>query len=265
MKKIGFILPVLLFVLFSVFGTRMFASGAVSPITLVIAMVVILGLSMVFRPKTKAPKPVSEVENMVRGDFAKDAFLNDPQKNAKFQAALKDYSGNMPKAAYAKLTKLAPLCQTDEETYAVAIATATVQIRLQKYPDAIRQFNKALLIHPTPEHAMTQGSCFQRLGELKKARDAYQYALDLDPSNLEARSSIATTYVADEDYEAALEEAMAVLDQNPKHASALATTAICYGLLGETGLSKNYTQMAANNGYSEKKINDTISALKKRK
>ena len=263
MKKIGFILPVLLFVLFSVFGTRMFASGAVSPITLVIAMVVILGLSMVFRPKTKAPKPVSEVENMVRGDFAKDAFLNDPQKNAKFQAALKDYSGNMPKAAYAKLTKLAPLCQTDEETYAVAIATATVQIRLQKYPEAIRQFNKALLIHPTPEVAIIAGSCHQRMGQLRKARDSYEFALDLVPNYIEAFSAIATTWVADRKYETAIDFAEEALELDENHASALATMAICQGLLGNRDLSDEYTDKAVNNGYSRKKIEDTIKALRK--
>lgn len=265
MKYFGFLLPVLLFVLFSTFGTRLFASGAVSPMMLVVMMAVFLGLTLVFRPKTKAPKAVSDVENQVRGDFAKDAFAGDPQRGAKFQAALKDYSENKPKAAYAKLTKLAPLCQADEEIYAVSIATALCLITLQKFPEAIRQFNKALLIHPTAEYALQQGSCFQRMGELDKARSTYQYVLDLDPANPEARSRIATTYVADGDYETALEEAMAVLETQPKHASCLATAAICYGLLEESSLCQRYTQMAVDNGYSKNKISDTISALKKRK
>ena len=264
MKKFGFLIPILLLVLFSLVGTRLFASGSVSPTTLVIIMIVFFGIASLLRPKNKAPKPVSDVEENVRGDFARDAFAADPQMNAKFTAALKDYSSSMPKAALAKLTKLAPQCKTDEEIYAVAVATAMVQITLQKYPDAIRQFNKALLIHPTPEHAMTQGSCFQRLGELKKARDAYQYALDLDPANIEARSSIATTYVAEGDYEMALEEALLVLEKDANHASSLATAAICYGLLKDPVLSKRYTQLAVDNGYNEKKITETISALKKR-
>jgi len=81
---------------------------------------------------------------------------------------------------------------------------------------------------------------------------------------LEARSRIATTFVADGDYDAALEQSMLVLEQEETNASALATAAICYGLLKDPILSKRYTQLAVDNGYSEKKITETISALKKR-
>jgi len=121
-----------------------------------------------------------------------------------------------------------------------------------------------LTIYPTAEVAMDLGSCHQRLGELNKARDSYEFALDLDENFLDARSSIATTYVADGDYDSALEQAMLVLEKNENHASALATTAICYGLLNDPILSKRYQQLAVDNGYSEKKITETIAALKKR-
>jgi len=264
MKKFGFILPILLFLGFSFLSTRMFASGAFSPVILVVIMVVMFGVMMLVRPKTAAPKPVSDVEAHVRGEFAKDAFSDDPQLAAKFQSALKDYSGNMPKAALSKLEKLAPQCRSDAETYAVSIATAMTLCSLNKHKEAIRHYSQAIVLNPTTELAMTLGSCHQRLGELNKARDSYEFALDLDENFLDARSSIATTYVADGDYDSALEQAMLVLEKNENHASALATTAICYGLLNDPILSKRYQQLAVDNGYSEKKITETIAALKKR-
>ena len=104
----------------------------------------------------------------------------------------------------------------------------------------------------------------QRLGNLDKARDSYEYALDLDAGNLEARSRIATTYVADHDFEMALEYANQIIDEDENHSSALATAAICHGLLNDPVMSKYYTKLAVENGYSQKKIEETIATLKKR-
>lgn len=264
MKKFAFFIPIILILVFSLISNRLFASGSINPTTMVIVMAALMLVLILFRPKSKqAPKPVSDIESKVRGDFAKDAFADDAQLNAKFQSALKDYSGNMPKSAYNKLTKLAPLCRNDQEKYAVAIATAMVQVTTGKFVEAARQYTTALVLHPSSELAMEQGGCYQRLGELKKARSAYEYALDLDSTNVEALSAIATTYVADREYTSALASAKQVLEKDENHASALATTAICYGLLNDPVMSKHYTDKAVANGYSQKKITDTISALKK--
>lgn len=264
MKKITYLIPIILILAFSLISNRLMASGSINPSTMVIVMAVVMLILILIRPKSKqAPKPVSDIESKVRGDFAKDAFADDAQLNAKFQSALKDYSGNMPKSAFNKLTKLAPLCRNDQEKYAVSIATAMVQVTSGKFVEAARLYTSALILHPSSDIAMEQGSCYQRLGELGKARSAYEYAYDLDGTNIEALSAIATTHVADRNYEAALETAKEVLEKNETHASALATTAICYGLLNDPVMSKHYTDKAVANGYSQKKIKDTIDALKK--
>lgn len=264
MKKFVYFIPVLIFLLISIFGSRLLASGTLSPKVLVLITALIIGLLVVFRPKTAAPKPVSNLEQKVRGDYAKDAFADNTQLNAKFQSAIKDYNTNCPKAALSKLTKLSSQCRKDEEIYAVSVLTAMCHLSVGKPKDAVREYTRALSLHPTSDLAHSLGSCQQRLGQLNKARDSYEFALDLDESNVEARSSLATSYVADGDYESALEQATLVLERNEKHASALATTAICYGLLNDPVMSKHYTKLAVENGYNEKKITDTISALKKR-
>ena len=264
MKKFAFLIPALIFAGSLFIGNRFMTSGTMSPIKMVLVMVGILLAVSLFRPKAKQTvKPAGDLEAEIRGDFAKNAFADDDQLNAKFQSALKDFSGNMPKSAYNKLLKLAPMCRNDQEKYAVAIATAQVQMTLGKFMDAIRQYTTALIIHPCTDLAMKQGGCYQRLGELEQARSAYTYALDLDESNLEAHSAIATTYVADREYEKALGVATKVLEKNENHASSLATTAICYGLLNDPVMSNHFAGRAEDNGYSRKKINDTIAALKR--
>lgn len=264
MKKLTVFLPVLIFLLFMTMGNRIFATGTVSPSTLVIIVVIAVGIILLVKPKAKSTKPATDIERKARGEFAKDAFADKPQLEAKFRAAVKDYNSNMPKAALAKLTKLAPLCTEDPEIYAVSMATAQVQMLLGKPLPAIREYTRALGLHPTTDGAMELGSCHQRLGNLDKARDSYEFALDLDPDNLEARAKLATSYVADGDYETALEQAQLVLDKDEKYASALATAAICCGLTNDPVMCKHYTAQAVENGYNKKKIEETISALKKR-
>lgn len=265
MKKLGFLLiPIIIFLVFTLVGNQLFLSGAMNPtVFVVIGVVLMLGLALI-RPKTAAPKPAADVEQAVMGDYAREAFADNPQLRNKLLSAMKDYGGNMPKAALGKLIKLAPQCSIDEETYAVAMASALCYTAEQNYEEAIRQYNKAVVLHPTSELAATIGSCQQRLGQLKQAKDSYEFALELDPANADARSSLATAYVASGHYDTALEHAMKALEQNEKHASSLATAAICYGIQDDPLLYKHYLGLAVENGYSQEKIQKTVSALKKK-
>ena len=263
MKILMMLIPVVLLLVFMRFSSSVLASGAVNPLVLIGISAVFLVLLLATRPKGKA-KPASDLEKKARGEFAKDAFADDPKLGALFQAAIKDFNSNMPKAALNKLTKLAPQCTGDKEIYAVAMATAQCQLINGKPLPAIREYTRALNIHPTAEVAMELGSCHQRLGNLDKARDSYEYALDLEENNLEALSRIATTYVADHDFQTALAYANRVIDKDEHHASALATAAICHGVLNDPVLCNYYTNQAVENGYNQKKIEETIFTLKKR-
>lgn len=264
MKKFVFLIPMLFFLGSMLLGSRILASGTVSPKLMILVMAGTLLILTLIRPKAKIKtKPAGEVEAKIRGEFAKDAFADDPQLNAKFQDAIHDMANAMPKAAYSKLTKLAPLCRNDQEKYAVSVATAQAQITIGKFAEAARSCTAALVLFPNSELAMNQGACYQRLGELDKARRAYTYAHDLDENNLDAISAVATTYVADRDYNLAMNTAMKVLEHNENHASSLATVAICHGLLGNEDMRETYTGRAESNGYSRKKINETIAALRK--
>ena len=264
MKILAMIVPVLVLLVFMRLTTSLLASGSVNPLVMIggaaLGMVAILAM----KPKNKGGKSASDLEKKARGEFALDAFADDPKLESLFLAAIKDYNSNMPKAALAKLTKLAPQCTGEKEIYAVSMATAQCHLVLGKPLLSIREYTRALSIHPTAEVAMELGSCHQRLGNLEKARDTYEFAQDLDENNLEARSRIATTYVADHDFRTALDHANMVLDKDENHASALATAAICHSLLDDPVMSKYYTDLAVENGYNRKKIDETVFTLKKR-
>lgn len=265
MKKTGLlIIPILIIGLFGIFGGRLLTSGIVSPTTLVIITVVAFGLMMLIRPKNQAGKASPDAALTLLGDYAKEAFADDEASSNKFSSAVSDYVNSMPKAAISKLEKLQPLCKTDADTYAVSVALGMAKTTTGEFDAAIKLYNQAVVIHPTTELAMAIGAAQQRIGELEQARDSYEFALDLDPNNIDARSALATAYVGDGMFEEAIDEARLALEMDEDHASALATCAICYGVLDDNLLCKSYTDKAVAAGYKADKISATIPALKKR-
>lgn len=261
MKKL---FPVILFVLVTAVGYKLLSAGTLSPVAFAaISGALMIGMAFL-RPKNAVTaKANPEAIANALGDFGGDAFTDDSKISDIFRSAIKDYSGNMPKGALNKLSKLASQCSSDEEKYAVSVVSALCYIQMRDYEKAIKEYNRAVVIHPTSELAHTIGTCQQRIGELKQARDSYEFALELDPHNVEARASMATAFVASRKYDEALEHAMAALEIDKRHASALATIAICYGIQGNTPLYTHYTDQAEAEGYSRKKIEDTVKALKK--
>lgn len=264
MKKSGiFIIPVLIFALVTILGNRLFASGAVSPTTLVIGASLLFFLLMMVRPKSKSTAAPDKALTLL-GDYAKDAFADDEKLAGKFQSAIADYTNNMPKAAINKLEKLQSQCKTGADTYAVSVAMGLAKTTVGDFEAAIKLYNKAVVIYPSTELACAIGGAQQRIGELRQARDSYEFALDLDPNNIDARSSLATAYVADGMFEDAITEARLALELDENHSSSLATCAICYGVLNDTLLYNSYKDKAVANGYKEDKITSTVPALKKK-
>ena len=265
MKKLGsFLIPIATFLLLTIVGSRVLSGGGLDMLTIGILLILFVMVFMFSKTKTGPAKDAEAVIKELLDDYATDAFADDEALKAKFYSALSDYGKNMPKSALTKLEKLEPLCTGKKEKYAVALATAKTCFKIQKFPRAIREYNKAVVIHPTSVVAATIGDCYQRLGDLKKAQDSYEFAIELDPKDPDPCSRLATTYVADWDYETALDYAEHALTLDENYASALATAAICHGMLGNNLLRKSYTDKAVANGYSEKKITETIDALKKR-
>lgn len=265
MKKLGSLLiPVGMFLLLTLMGNRVLSSGKMDMTTIGIFAIVFVVLFLFAKTKTGSTKAPETVMAELLDDYAAGAFENDEALKAKFYAAMTDYGKNMPKAALAKLEKLEPLCTGDKEKYAVALVSAKTNFMIQKFPRATREYRRAMLFHPTPELACTVGECYQRLGDLENARDSYQYAIDLDANHADAYNRMATTYVADWDYDTALDYAEKALELKEDLANALATAAICHGLQGDSLLCKHYTDKAVANGYNEKKIKETIEFLKKK-
>lgn len=264
MKKIGTLfVPIAVFLIVFIFFKQVFGNGPMNPLVMGgIIVACLLGTSLL-RPKKKASSSVDSTFSLL-GDFGKEAFTYDEGLSSQFQSAITDFLNTMPKAATKKLEKLQGQCRTDADTYAVSVALGMIRCYDEEHEAAIKLFNKAFVLHPTAELADAIGSAQQRIGELEDAIDSYELALDLDPEKLDIRAKLATACVADGKFHAAIDQAQQVLDRQEDHASALATIAICHGVLDHDDLYSGYTAKAVEAGYKEEKITTTVPALKKK-
>jgi tetratricopeptide (TPR) repeat protein len=264
MKKIGTLfVPIAVFLIVFVFFKQVFGNGPMNPLVMGgIIVVCLLGTSLL-RPKKKISSSVDSTFSLL-GDFGKEAFTYDENLSNQFQSAISDFLRSMPMAATKKLEKLQGMCKTDADTYGVSVALGMIKNYEDDYSAAIKLFNRAVVLHPTAELAEVIGAAHQRLGELEEAIDSYEFALDLDPEKIDIRAKVATAYVGNGDFLTAIDHAQQVLDLQEDHASALATIAICHGVLDHTSLYDGYTAKAVEAGYNEQKITTTVTALKKK-
>lgn len=263
MKKLGFLVPFALILISTIVAPRLLAGGS-SPKSLIFIGLGMVLLVMMVRPKKAATKTAMQLEHEIMDDFSKDAFAGNDVLGNKFMKALGEAGNNMPKSAAVKLQKLAAECTTDPQKYAVAMASAHVYRMSQDWKNVIREYNKAIVLHPTADLAYKIGDCNQRLGRLDKARDSYEFAMELDPSNPQFVSSLGTICVSEGDYDAAIDYALDALALDPNFSQALATLAICHGVRRNTEMYDKYSRLAIENGYSSEKIATTVKALRKR-
>lgn len=265
MKKSGsFLVPAAVLLIVFVFFKQVFGSGPINPIVMIGIIITCLVVVSLLMPRKKSAKGNVDSTFTLLGDFSKEAFHYDEKLSAQFQSAVSDFLNSMPKSAAKKLESLQPLCKTDADTYAVSVALGLIKCYDEDHAAAIKLFNRAVVLHPTAQLADAIGSAHQRIGELDEAIDAYEFALDLDPDAIDIRAKVATAYVGDGKFETAIDQAQQVLDIQEDHASALATIAICHGVLGHEELYSGYTARAVEAGYSEQKITTTVPALQKK-
>lgn len=264
MKKIGFmIVPVLVIIFSGMMVPKLLASNVSAPTLVLISIATVVILSL-FRPKKGPGKSVQQIMDDVYDDYCRDAFADNADLEKKFQAALKDISQNIPRTAQGKLQKMTPLCTSDRQKYAVAQASALACRMERDWKNAIREYNKAIILNPTDALAYNIGECYQRMGNLDKAKDSYEFAMELNPESARYPSSFATACVGDGDYDTAMDYARDALTLDSNYAQALATMAICYALKDDEPMYRHYTVKAAEAGYKQDKIEATVKALKKR-
>lgn len=241
-------------------------SGEASPLTVFLFFAtLVVGLLLLFLPKRDTTIPMEQVTGEILDDFCKGAFSDNPERHGEFVSALTEISRGNCKTAIQKLEQLSEKCSQNPEKYAVAKASALAYRKLHDEKSMIREYNKALVLNPTDALAYEIGYCHQRQGDLEKARDAYEFAAELAPTNPQYPSSLGTVCVGEHDFETAMDFAADALELNPVFPQALATMAICHGMKEDSDMYEYYLKLAMNHGYRRDKIENTLKKLRQQK
>lgn len=195
------------------------------------------------------------------GEFIRNAFADDPRLEKQFYCAVADYNQDKAERAVDRLMKLRRECRNSDDIYSVTAFTALCLDDMQLYEEAANAYENALRLHRNSTLASNLGLCYQHLGKLAKAQDAYELAIDIDPDNAFAYNNYSAMYFREADYESALEYAQHALDINPKMPQALSTSAICFALLGQENEYREYYRRAVAAGYDGQKIKQAIANL----
>lgn len=234
---------------------------SVSNLTRAFLILVGLFLSLVRSYRPQRPRSSKTLYKNTYGEYIRNAFADDPKLEKQLYQAIADYNQNHPEKAVNILMKLRGECRNTDDIFAVTAFTALCLDDLQLYEEASNAYQNALRLHRNSTLASNLGLCYQRLGYYTKAQDAYELAIDIDPDNAFAYNNYSSLYFREADYESALEYAQHALDINPQMPQALATSAICFALMGQNVEYKEYYRRAVTAGYSGKKIKDAIEKL----
>ena len=264
MKALRFILPILL--ILAVIGLLAYEGLVAKNLesgNMVRGGLIIVGAiaTMFKKPRQRPVANKKALYQKAYPEFIQEPFADEPRLEKKFYDAVHDYNRNKPDAAIAKLDNLRRECQRTADLRAVTVFTALCLDDMQRYGEALRQYEAARRIRDCSTLASNMGLCCNRLGDYERAAECYEQAIQLDSKNAVAYNNLSALFFAQSEYENALDAAKDALECNAKLPQALSTAAICCMLLGYEADYETYYRRAVAAGYDGDKIKRVIQKL----
>ncbi len=264
MKALRYILPLLL--IFAVIGLLVFqglVEKSLETGNLTRGLIIILGAigTMFKKPRQRPVANKKALYQKAYPEFIQEPFADDPKLEKRFYDAVHDYNRDKPAESISKLEKLRKECQRTADLRAVTVFTALSLDDMQRYDEALIQYDAARKIKDCSTLASNMGLCCQRLGRFEESAQYYAQAIQLDSTNAIAYSNLSALYFAQGAYENSLTAAKDALRCNEKLPQALSTAAICCKLLDYDEDYEIYYRRAVAAGYDGDKIKRVIRQL----
>lgn len=101
------------------------------------------------------------------------------------------------------------------------------------YKAALKHYIRCITLERTPQNYYNLGNTYRKVGDLKRAIDAYNTALDIDPTYAEIHNNLGLTYMDVGDYNRAEKELLTALRYGTSNASAYENLGLVYATRGE--------------------------------
>lgn len=227
----------------------------------VMMLLIALGI---FRSSRSADRKALQKKQQYRETYSAyigSVFPEDPKSEQLFFQAVDAYALQNYAGAWKRLKKLAPLCKTNEETYAVTVFSGFCLHNLEKYEPALEQYRQALQFGNDSTIASNMGVCYEKLGLNEFSMRYYRMAIIMDPDNPLPHNNLAQQYVRSGDYAQGMVYASHALAVKPDMLPALTAMAICSHKLGRTEDYEHYREKAIAHGANGDKLTAYIQSL----
>ena len=198
------------------------------------AVVILASLSItmvrLFMGNSKGKIPA----NVFRGQYYHiigDAFKYDSKTEKLFFEAVNLRNQNESQKALKRFEEMVPLCQRNDERFAVAFFMGLCYKDMGVYIKAVELYEKALTYHENSTAASNLAGAFECLGKFEDAISAYLWAIKIDPDNAYPYNNIAQLYIKMDAYEDAIEYAVKASELKADMYQAWSAQAICYAMM----------------------------------
>lgn len=258
-KVLKAVLVVLMLAVVGLYAYEVFAKG-VDPMENLLRTVIILVSAVISISKIgRAPsRGLSFYEEQYK-DKILDAFAEDPKNKKRLLEVLKLYNEDRMKQAANQLISLKESCQTPADYRAVGLFLALVLTDMELVNEAVNEYELLLAKNlGTTTIYSNLGSIYSRGGQVQKAKECFEKALFLDPSNPYAYNNLAKLHFDLTEMKEAEKYALKALDMNSKVYQASSLLAIIYAMEDEFEKSEKYFHMAVAAGQNPKELKQAM-------
>lgn len=192
-------------------------------------------------------------------EILRDAFTAQPFWRNKLLCAVRLYNENKLKKAIKYLSELKPLCQTGADHYAVNLFTALGLTDMHLYDQAEHVYRQLINMNLEDSRVYSNmGQVQMRTGNVEKALQSYERALEYDSGNAFAYNNIAQAHFQMYKFSEAIPFALKALEINPKMHQSASLLTVIYALEDNKTESDKYFHIAVCSGVNPQELQQTI-------
>lgn len=188
------------------------------------------------------------------------AFKNEPRQRKKLLRACRFYNEDNYKKALKYLSQLLKEAKFERDTIPVLFFIALCYTDVGMSDEAIHTYYALLKIAPNNAQVHSNlGQLFIAEGDFESALEHYNKSIELDPKNYYAYTNRANFYFGKCEYDNAIADAKRALQYKNNGIEASNLLTIIYALQGDEQNKRNYYHISITSGENPEKLNNAIN------
>ena len=230
----------------------------------IMAILIVSGISF-YRALTVKRKIAYKIYENDYKEYLSDAFVG--VKNAvnrnELMKAIHFYNTDQYYPAIKILEKLSKNAKTNEDRFAAMMFLALTYTEMGGTVNAIALYNEIIKIYPRKSTVWSNlGLIYANIGNFKKAREAYNFALECNPENPYSYANIANLLIKEGKFAESIPYAKKALELKGNLYQASNALAIAYLAMGDIPNCDKYFRISVANGVDAKDLRSAMNQYK---